>query len=84
MKIETFACPCCGFLTYPEMPNGTFEICPICYWEDDNVQLEDPDYEGGANGPSLNQCRENFIKFGASEKRLIPYVRNPFPDEIPT
>jgi hypothetical protein len=78
-----FACPCCGFLTFSEEPNGSFEICPVCYWEDDNVQLNDPDYAGGANGPSLNQCKINFSKFGAIEERLKPYVRKPLPNEVP-
>lgn len=78
-----FPCPCCGFLTFYEEPSGTFEICPVCYWEDDNMQLENPDYSGGANSLSLNQCRENFSKFGAVEKRLLRFVRPPLPEEIP-
>lgn len=29
-------CPCCGFLTLDE--RGTFEICPVCFWEDDGQE----------------------------------------------
>jgi hypothetical protein len=78
-----FPCPCCGFLTFYEEPNGTFAICPVCYWEDDNIQLENPDYEGGANAFSLNQCRKNYSEFGAVERRLLSLVRPPLPEEIP-
>ncbi len=26
-----FPCPCCGFLTLPEEPPGTYDICPVCF-----------------------------------------------------
>ena len=32
-------CPCCGYLVFDEEP-GSYSICPICYWEDDAVQLQ--------------------------------------------
>ena len=76
-----YACPCCGYLTFFSVPNGTFEICPVCMWEDDNVQLDDPDYAGGANAISLNQARENFKKYGAAEERFIRFVRKPTSEE---
>lgn len=51
-------CPVCGKHTFEEDDN--FEICPICGWEDDGVQRDDPDYEGGANGVSLNQYKVRY------------------------
>lgn len=77
-----FPCPCCGYLTIGEEPPGTFEICPVCFWEDDNVQFEDPSYAGGANSVSLNQARENFKLFGAVSKEFVNQVRKPLPQEI--
>jgi hypothetical protein len=77
-----FPCPCCGYLTMGEEPPGTFEICPVCFWEDDNVQFEDPNYAGGANSVSLNQARENFKLFGAVSKEFVNQVRKPLPQEI--
>lgn len=77
-----FPCPCCGYLTIGEEPPGTFEICPVCFWEDDNVQFEDPNYAGGANSVSLNQARENFRHFGAVSKEFVNQVRKPLPQEI--
>ncbi|UEL49765.1 hydrolase [Terrisporobacter hibernicus] len=55
-----YACPCCGNLSLDEKPPGTFEICKICGWEDDEVQYNEPDYEGGANEISLNKARELY------------------------
>ena len=43
---------------YPE--EGSYEICPVCTWEDDPIQTEEPDYKGGANVMSLNEAREAF------------------------
>jgi hypothetical protein len=37
-----------------------FEICPLCGWEDDDIQNDDPDYAGGANELSLNQYRSRW------------------------
>ena len=79
----SFPCPCCCYLTFDEEPLGTFEICPICFWEDDNIQNQDPTYEGGANGISLNQAKKNFIIFGAVKKGFIKEVRRPLFNEIP-
>ena len=28
-----YKCFCCGYLTLPA--RGEFEICPVCFWEDD-------------------------------------------------
>jgi rubredoxin len=81
MVIKKYECPCCGYLTLDEQPPGTYEICPVCFWEDDPVQFEDPKYEGGANRISLNQARINFRLFGAIDKESIKYVRKPLPSE---
>jgi hypothetical protein len=68
-------CPCCGYKTIEE--KHLYDICPICFWEDDIVQFEDPDFEGGANEVSLRQAQKNYIEFGACEKRVINHVRLP-------
>ena len=57
-----YSCPCCGFLTLDAQASGTFQICELCCWEDDSVQNEDPDYEGGANGICLREAQHLFIK----------------------
>ena len=82
MKQELYPCPCCGYLTLSQEADGTYELCPICFWEDDGVQLDDPDYEGGANTVSLKQAQRNFLEFGASEKRFVRNVRQPTGDDV--
>lgn len=81
-KEEKYTCPCCGFRTLDEPPPGTFDICPICFWEDDNVQFHDPNLAGGANQISLHQARKNYQDFGACELRCQEHVRKPTQDEI--
>jgi hypothetical protein len=76
-----YTCPCCGYKTLDEEPPGTYEICPICFWEDDSVQFNDPDYTGGANNVSLKVAQNNYIKFGATEQRFKRNVRVPNKDD---
>ncbi len=54
-----YPCPCCGKLTLTQEP-GSYEICPVCGWEDDPAQRRDPDLDGGANKRSLNQSKEDL------------------------
>ncbi|MCL1879691.1 MAG: hypothetical protein FWF71_03605 [Actinomycetia bacterium] len=37
------------------------EICPLCSWQDDGVQNDDPEYSGGANHLSLNEYRKKWL-----------------------
>jgi hypothetical protein len=80
-SFEKYPCPCCGYQTFDYKPDGSYIICPVCFWEDDPIQLEDPDYAGGANRISLKQAQKNFIEFGAMEQDMIKNVRPPLPDE---
>lgn len=81
--MQKFPCPCCGFYTLEEMPPGTFILCSVCCWEDDPVQYVDPDYQGGANFPSLNEARENFRRHGTSDILLKHLTREPHLLELP-
>ncbi|WP_370552184.1 CPCC family cysteine-rich protein [Enterobacter cloacae complex sp. P27C] len=51
-------CPCCGQFEFSG--ERSYELCPVCNWENDSVQSGDPDYAGGANIMSLNEAREAF------------------------
>jgi hypothetical protein len=82
MKNQKYKCPCCEYLTLDEPPIDSYEICPVCYWEIDPLQINRPDYEGGANVVSLNQAKANYKKFGACDKRVLKYVRPPNRTEI--
>ena len=75
-----YPCPCCGHLVFGESP-GSYEICPVCFWEDDLVQLRWPDFVGGPNTLSLVECQRNYQTFGAVKARVLEYVRAPAENE---
>jgi hypothetical protein len=81
LTTNKFACPCCGYKTFDGKPDGSYNICPVCFWEDDPIQLEDPDYEGGANSMSLRQAQQNFLEFGACDRDMLQNVRQHAKDE---
>ena len=58
MNEEKFTCPVCGQHTFKN--DSSHETCPICYWINDGIQNDDPDYEGGANPKTLNQRRKEW------------------------
>lgn len=82
MVSDAHPCPCCGHMTFDEPP-GCYGICPVCFWEDDAVQLRWPTYAGGANKPSLIESQQNFVRMGAVEERFIKSVRRPSLVEAP-
>ncbi len=53
-------CPCCGSKEVPAGEDGLYYICTKCGWENDEIQRDNPDYEGGANEMSLNEARKAF------------------------
>jgi hypothetical protein len=67
-----------------EEPPGTFAICPVCFWEDDDVQYRDPQSKGGANAVSLDEARANFRTLGAVEEQFQSKVRAPSAAERPS
>ena len=77
-----YYCPCCGYNTFLEAPPGTYDICEICYWEDDPTQFDEPGYEGGANRVSLIQGQKNFEEFGVCEKDMLRHTRKPSGQDI--
>jgi hypothetical protein len=76
-------CPCCGCFTLHE--RGGYEICPVCFWEDDGQDDHDvADVRGGPNGSlSLTQARANYHRTGAADEQDLPHVRSPLPSELP-
>ena len=75
-----YPCPCCGHRTLSEPP-GSYEICPVCFWEDDIVQLRWPNMSSGANHVSLIQAQTNYRESCVSEQRLACHVRPAQPNE---
>ena len=77
-----FRCPCCKYLTLSS--RGYYEICKVCFWEDDGQDEHDADIvRGGPNAElSLRQAQDNYRTFGATEKRFLKYVRPPRAEEM--
>ena len=73
-------CPCCGFRTLLERAH--YEICPVCYWEDDPIQEDNVLYDGGANDISLQAARRNFLRLGAMSQEFVGLTRPPTSDEV--
>jgi hypothetical protein len=80
-KAPTYRCPCCRSLTLHG--RGSFETCPVCWWDDDGQDEHDARVvRGGPNGGiSLADARENYRRFGASEAIYADRVRKPRPEE---
>src|SRR5256885_1485861 len=77
----TYRCPCCGCLTL--CGRAGFEICPVCFWEDDGQDDHDADeIRGGPNADlSLTQARQNVSEFGASDRKFLQNFRKAKPEE---
>ncbi len=53
-----YPCPACGF----ESPAGGYDTCPVCDWEDDEVQLRFPALRGRANKESLVRWQVRVVR----------------------
>jgi hypothetical protein len=80
MKETRYQCPCCEYWTLSGDPHR-YQICPVCFWEDDPLQFDDPKMDFGANGISLDEARVIFTKIGASSEEYSSLVRAPYPHE---
>jgi hypothetical protein len=83
LRHHRFRCPCCKYKTLSE--RAKYEICAVCFWEDDGqddneeVHMDECFGVSGPNGDlSFAKARENFEKFGAVEERLAQYTRRPY------
>ena len=73
---EKFACPVCGFLVF-ESSSGSYEICPVCDWEDDPVQLKYPELKGGANRHSFWEAQQKILeRIPETTQAFSGYVRD--------
>lgn len=73
-----FQCPCCRNFTLDEV--AMYEICPVCFWEDDGTTGE---HGFSPNGLPLEEARLNYLRFGANSERDRRHVRPPEEGEKP-
>lgn len=65
--ISLLPCPCCGYQTLSAY--GCYQICTVCWWEDDDQDNEDANWiRSGPNYRlSLTRARFNFLKYGIAD-----------------
>lgn len=67
-----YQCPCCDYFTLEEI--GTYDICQICFWENDGLDIDRLDKHSGPNHMTLREGRANFILYGACEEKFMQKV----------
>lgn len=71
--MEKYKCPVCKEYEF-EMAND-FDICHVCFWENDGLQSENPNMTGGANLLSLNEYKQNWNKINTIVPTLIKKLK---------
>lgn len=64
-------CPCCGYRSLQERNN--YEICRVCFWEDDGTT----DTDGSVSGPNrstLREAKQAFEALGAMSEAARQHV----------
>ena len=76
-------CPCCQNKTL--FIRITNDICPVCFWEDDNDKgiLYNPNTISEVNHISLTDAIRNYKEYNACEKEFQDRTRLPFSYEKP-
>ena len=71
-KGDKFQCSCCDYFTLEE--RGGYEVCPICFWEDDGMDIDEADTHSGPNHITLREGRQNFKKLGACDSAMVKNI----------
>ncbi len=78
MDSQECPCPSCGFYTSGENSFGSYNICELCGWEDDGVQLANPASGGGANRRSLIEYQKAALdRFPMKVQEFGLFKRDP-------
>lgn len=67
---ENAICPICG----QTILESEYDICKICYWENDDYQRENPNSRGGANNLSLN----DYKKWWNTLEKIMPNIQKKY------
>jgi hypothetical protein len=77
------SCPVCGYLTLEE--RDSFDICAICFWEDDGIDDFEENNDSGPNHMTLKEGREIFqeakrklLTANLGDDHLIDTLKNNF------
>lgn len=56
-------CPCCDFQTLEK--RGSYDICRVCFWEDDGTTSSQAEHYSGVNRMTLHEARASYQAVGA-------------------
>ena len=70
-----YQCPCCDHFTIGAP--GQYDICLVCYREDDGLDVDEIDEHSGPNHLSLREGRRNFAQIGACDQKAVAHVLAP-------
>lgn len=76
---SSFRCPCCDHLSLAS--RGDYDICEICYWEDDGTDDVLYSTPFSPNHMTLAQGRLNYKTFGACTRAMLCHVKMPSADQ---
>lgn len=79
MAKKNYPCPVCGHRTLESLHD--WDICPVCFWEDDVDLLGREDASSPANGMTVSEAQANFILYGVCKLQYKGNVRPPMPKE---
>lgn len=73
---RTETCPCCGYISLRD--RGGFDICVMCFWEDDGNEnsVYWREVPSGPNSVSLRDAQKNFLGYGACDEHALECVKN--------
>ena len=75
LQDHPWQCPCCDYYSLSE--RGSYETCPVCYWEDDGQDLDKLDVVSKPNHITLREARVNFGTVGACDHAALSLVASP-------
>lgn len=65
-------CPCCEYKIIKD--RGHYEICSICFWEDDGS--DELERYSPPNHLSLKEAKINFLNLGVISEKFIKFINN--------
>jgi len=65
-----YKCPVCGNAVIEHK----FDICPICFWEYDPLDIKNPELVSNVNKLSLYKARANYTKYGVSSLKYVKKI----------
>ncbi len=80
-KYGNYPCQCCEYFTIRNPKTHGYELCEVCFWEDDR-DIKTADEEGELNGISLNEAKTNFKLFKVYDAGSVDFCRDPLPEEL--